>query len=100
MNSLAQGRIKPEKAHNPTRKRRLDPSIHWYFEVARRANYRDGAQSNASIADKRAERLSDIMADHKIGDLILIGWLAVDDDKLCAAFFCHQRKAGGRPNNQ
>ena len=40
--------------------------------------------NSASISDEWSERLPDIIPDHKIGDIILVGRFVVDDHELGA----------------
>src|ERR1700755_3297254 len=54
----------------------------------------------ASIADERSKRLADVVTDHQIGDVVLLGGLVVDDDQLGATVLGHHWKAGGRPHHQ
>ena len=61
---------------------------------------RDDLEAKASITDEGTQGFPDVMADHEVGDIILIGRLAIDDHELCAAILCHQGKTGGRPHHQ
>ena len=52
------------------------------------------------MSDERAERLSDVLADDKVGDFIEIGRLTVDDNETCAISSRVKRKSRGRPDHK
>src|SRR5260370_31022831 len=54
----------------------------------------------ASVAHERTKRLPDVVADHEIGKLVLLGGLVVDNDQLGAAVLGQHRKTCGRPDHQ
>ena len=52
------------------------------------------------MGDEGSERLSDVLTDNKIGDVVEIGRLAVDNHESCAVSLRMQWKPGGRPHHQ
>ena len=50
----------------------------------------------ASVADERPERFPNIVPQHEIGKVVLVGRLTIDDDQLRALALGELRKAGGR----
>src|SRR5258708_37855250 len=52
---------------------------------------------SASVADERTEGFPDIVPDHQIGDVILLGRLVVDDHQPGSAVFGQHGEARGRP---
>src|ERR1700691_1262745 len=56
--------------------------------------------SQVSIACERPERLSDVVADDQIGNLILFGRLVVDTHPPRAPVFPHHRNPCRRPDHQ
>src|ERR1700738_2471920 len=88
-----------------TQRESLDSKDNTPACVAYKKNKLDGSYEQlalgrinfASVAYEWPKRLPDIMPDHQIGDIILVGGLVVDDHEPGAAVFRHQGKAGGRP---
>src|ERR1700704_6592028 len=54
----------------------------------------------ASVAYERTEGFPDVVPDHQVGDVVLLGRLLVDDHEPGAAVFGQHRKARGRPYHQ
>lgn len=53
-----------------------------------------------SIPDERSECFADVVADHQIGDIVLIRRLIVDDHQPGSAVPRQYRKTGCRPHHQ
>ncbi len=58
------------------------------------------ASTSRSITDEWSEYFTDILMDHEVSNVILIGRFPIDDDESRAGLLCHQRKARGGPYNQ
>src|SRR5580692_6067979 len=53
-----------------------------------------------SVRDEGFEHRSDVLTHDKVGNVVELGRLAIDDDKLGAVALRHQRKAGRRPDQE
>src|SRR6202166_1554189 len=53
-----------------------------------------------SMDDEGLEHRADVLTHDKVGDVVEFGRLAIDDRKLGAVAFRHQRKPGRRPDKQ
>lgn len=118
MNNLAQRRIsratgtdsKFTAARREPLMRTSNPKHHWKQPFAGGlliqtfARAPPGVNANVSrgtsVADKRPECLADVEANHEIGQLVLIGGLAIDDHELRTAIPGHHGEAGGRPDHE
>src|SRR3954452_19804783 len=55
---------------------------------------------SASVADERTQSFPDVVVDHQVGEVVLLGRLVIDDHEPGAAVFGQHRKACGRPDHQ
>ena len=54
----------------------------------------------ASMRDEGLEHRADVLTHDKVGNIVELGRLAIDDRKLRAVALGQQRKAGRRPNQE
>src|SRR6202040_2067480 len=54
----------------------------------------------ASMHDERLQHRADVLTHHKVGNVVELGRLAVDDHKLGAVALRHQRESGRRPDQE
>src|SRR6202166_2908910 len=54
----------------------------------------------ASMHDEGLEHRADVLTHHKVGNIVELGRLAIDDRKLRAVALRHQGKAGRRPDQE
>src|ERR1700681_222993 len=54
----------------------------------------------SSMRDEGLQHRADVLTHHKVGNVVELGRLAIDDRKFCAVAFRHQRQAGRRPDQE
>src|SRR3984885_13505807 len=53
-----------------------------------------------SMHDEGLQHRADVLTHHKVGNVVELGRLAVDDHKFCAVALCHQWKAARGPDQE